>query len=91
MNALRHKARRNPYGQWRRFDVADIFAQDKTSFAIFWIKDKSLVNLDSLLLPDVLVYDIIENFQSAFESFAELKMQLKQDTSSGKIVYEIAL
>ena len=44
---------------------------------IFWIKDKSLADLDNLPSPDVLADDIIENLQSALESFQELKAQLK--------------
>ena len=67
----------NPDGRWRRFDIADILARDKTSLDIFWIKDKSLADLDSLPSPDVLADDIIDNLQSAIESFQELKAQLK--------------
>ena len=67
----------NPDGRWRKFDIADILARDKTSLDIFWIKDKSLADLDSLPSPDVLADDIIENLQSALESFQELKAQLK--------------
>ena len=66
-----------PDGRWRKFDIADILARDKTSLDIFWIKDKSLADLDSLPSPDVLADDIIENLQSALESFQELKAQLK--------------
>ena len=51
----------------------------KTSLDLFWIKDKSLADLDNLPDPDVLVDDIIENLQSALESFQELKSQLMHD------------
>ena len=47
-----------------------------TSLDIFWIKDKSLADLDSLLVPDELASDIIEN--SALESFQELQAQLRK-------------
>ena len=67
----------NPEGRWRRFSVEDILARDKTSLDIFWIKDKSLADLDHLPEPDVLADSIIENLQSALESFEELKAQLK--------------
>lgn len=68
----------NPDGRFRKFDVEhDILTRDKTSLDIFWIKDKSLADLDSLPSPDVLADDIIENLQSALESFQELKAQLK--------------
>lgn len=66
----------NPDGRWRRFDIDEIMKRDKTSLDIFWIKDKSLADLDNLPDPDVLADDIIENLQSALESFQELKKQL---------------
>lgn len=43
---------------------------------IFWIKEKSLADLDNLPSPDELTEEIIENLQSALESFMELKGQL---------------
>ena len=67
----------NPDGRFRRFDVQDILSRDKTSLDIFWIKDKSLADLDNLPSPYVLAADIIENLQSALESFQELQAQLK--------------
>ena len=66
----------NPDGRWRKFSVDEILKRDKTSLDIFWIKDKSLADLDNLPDPDVLADDIIENLQSALESFHELKKQL---------------
>ena len=82
LNENRHErhetwSEKNPEGRWRRFTVEEILARDKTSLDIFWIKDKSLADLDNLPSPDVLADDIIENLQSALESFQELKAQLK--------------
>ena len=68
----------NPDGRWRKFSVEEILKRDKTSLDIFWIKDKSLADLDSLPDPDVLAGDIIENLQSAMESFNELMAALKK-------------
>ena len=67
----------NPEGRFRKFAVEDILERDKTSLDIFWIKDKSLADLDNLPSPDVLADEIIENLQSALESFENLKEQLK--------------
>jgi type I restriction enzyme M protein len=67
----------NPEGRWRRFPVQEILERDKTSLDIFWIKDKSLADLDNLPPADELAGDIIENLQSALESFQELMGQLK--------------
>ena len=66
----------NPEGRFRRFKIEDILKRDKTSLDIFWIKDKSLANLDNLPSPDELAEEIIENLQSALESFMELTGQL---------------
>ena len=67
----------NPDGRFRKFSAKDILERDKTSLDIFWIKDKSLADLDNLPSPDVLADDITENLQSALDSFAELKAKLK--------------
>lgn len=67
----------NPDGRWRRFGVEEILKRDKTSLDVFWIKDKSLADLDNLPAPEELADDIIENLQSALESFQELKKRLK--------------
>ncbi|MBR1759922.1 MAG: SAM-dependent DNA methyltransferase [Schwartzia sp.] len=67
----------NPEGRWRKFSVNEILARDKTSLDIFWIKDKSLADLDNLPPSDVLADEIVENLQSALESFASLKARLK--------------
>lgn len=67
----------NPDGRWRRFSIDEILKRDKTSLDIFWVKDKSLADLDNLPAPEDLAADIIENLQSALESFAELQAKLK--------------
>lgn len=67
----------NPEGRWRKFSAEDILTRDKTSLDIFWIKDKSLADLDNLPSPDILADEIIENLQSALENFQELKERLR--------------
>lgn len=62
----------NPDGRWRKFTYEEIIARDKTSLDIFWIKDKSLADLDNLPDPDVLVEEIVENLENALESFQEM-------------------
>lgn len=62
----------NPDGRWRKFSADDILKRDKTSLDIFWVKDQSLADLDSLPEPDVLAADILDNLQSAMDSFKEL-------------------
>lgn len=71
-----YNEKKNPEGRFRKFKVEEILKRDKTSLDIFWIKDKSLADLDNLPSPDELADDIIENLQSALQSFQELKGKL---------------
>jgi len=66
----------NPEGRWRKFTYDEIVARDKTSLDIFWIKDKSLADLDNLPDPDVLAEEIIENLEAGLESFKEIMESL---------------
>ena len=68
----------NPDGRWRRFTIDEIWKRDKKSLDIFWVKDKSLADLDNLPEPDVLAEDIIENLQSALEGFQALQAKLSK-------------
>lgn len=68
----------NPDGRWRKFSIDEIKNRDKLSLDIFWIKDKSLADLDNLPNPDELAQDIIENLQSAMTSFSELMATLSK-------------
>ncbi len=41
-------AESNPEGRWRKFTYNELITRDKTSLDIFWLKDKSLTDLDNL-------------------------------------------
>lgn len=62
----------NTEGRWRKFLYDEIMARDKTSLDIFWLKDKSLSDLDNLPDPDVLAGEIVENIEAGLESFKEV-------------------
>lgn len=62
----------NPEGRWRKFTYDEIIERDKTNLDIFWIKDKSLTDLDNLPDPDVLANEIIENIEAGLNSFKEI-------------------
>ena len=66
----------NPEGRWRKFTFDQIIARDKTSLDIFWLKDKSLADLDNLPEPDVLAGEIIENLEAGLNSFREIAAAL---------------
>lgn len=62
----------NEDGRWRKFNYQEIVARDKTNLDIFWIKDKSLADLENLPDPDVLAEEIIENLEAGLGSFREI-------------------
>jgi type I restriction enzyme M protein len=62
----------NDDGRWRKYSYNDIVKRDKTSLDIFWIRDKSLTDLDNLPDPNVLANEIIENIESGLSSFREI-------------------
>jgi len=79
----RHKRRQtwsdsNPEGRWRKYSYDEIIARDKTSLDIFWLRDKSLSDLDDLPEPEELAEDIITNLQAALTSFQEIANGLEE-------------
>ncbi|WP_461517786.1 type I restriction-modification system subunit M [Porticoccus sp.] len=62
----------NPDGRWRKFSYDELVARDKTSLDVFWLKDKSLTDLDNLPEPDELAEEIIENLEAGLNSFREV-------------------
>ncbi|MDH5716607.1 MAG: type I restriction-modification system subunit M [Spirochaetia bacterium] len=80
----RHKRKetyseKNPEGRFRKFSYKEIMARDKTNLDIFWLKDKSLADLDNLPDPDELANEIIENIEAGLESFREIAGVLNGD------------
>ena len=71
----------NPEGRWRKFTYSEIIERDKTNLDIFWIKDKSLTDLDNLPDPDVLANEIIENIEAGLNNFKEIMETINGDES----------
>lgn len=65
-----------PEGRFRKFSYAEIVARDKTNLDIFWLKDKSLTDLENLPDPDILVNEIIENLEASLASFKEIMLTI---------------
>ena len=61
-----------PEGRWRSYGYGEIIARDKTGLDIFWLKDKSLTDLDDLPEPEDLAADIIQNLEAGLESFRKV-------------------
>jgi len=70
----------NEEGRWRKFSYDEIITRDKTSLDVFWLKDKSLTDLDNLPDPDILANEIIENIESGLNSFREIMETINGET-----------
>lgn len=63
----------NPDGRWRTYSREELLSRDKASLDLFWLKDSTMTDLDSLPEPDVLLEEIIENLGAAMANFAAVR------------------
>lgn len=64
--------------RFKKFTYDEILARDKTNLDIFWLKDDSLTDLDNLPEPEIIAAEIIENLESALDSFRSVQDQLRK-------------
>jgi type I restriction enzyme M protein len=62
--------------RFKKFAVEDLLKRDKLNLDIFWLKDESLDDVDSLPAPDVIAAEIVENLQAALEAFQTVADEL---------------
>jgi type I restriction enzyme M protein len=72
----RHK--RKETDRFKCFAVEDLLKRDKLNLDIFWLKDESLDDVDSLPPPDEIAAEIVENLQAALEQFQSVAAELAQ-------------
>ena len=72
----------NPDGRWRCYTYEELLKRDKLSLDLFWIRDESVEDGDSLPDPDILAQEIVDDLQDALEQFASIagKLVLKDGT-----------
>jgi type I restriction enzyme M protein len=66
----------NPDGRWRCYTYDEILKRDKLSLDLFWIKDQSLTDTDSLPAPDIIAAEIVDELETALEQFARISRRL---------------
>ncbi|KKQ38648.1 MAG: Type I restriction modification system,methyltransferase subunit [Candidatus Roizmanbacteria bacterium GW2011_GWA2_37_7] len=64
--------------RFKKFTYDELIKRDNASLDIFWLKDKSLEDLENLPEPEVLLDEIVDNLQNALEQFEELKLSLNR-------------
>ncbi|WP_097991057.1 HsdM family class I SAM-dependent methyltransferase [Methyloterricola oryzae] len=65
-----------PEGRWCCYEYEEIINRDKASLDIFWLKDESLEDSDSLPAPDVIAAEIVEDLEAALAQFREIANDL---------------
>ena len=65
--------------RFRRFSYEELAQRDKLNLDLFWLKDDSLEDIDSLPEPEVLAAEIIENLEAALEQFRSVSAELAPD------------
>ena len=53
-------------------------SRDKASLDIFWLRDESLGDADSLPPPEVLAAEIVEDLEAALSEFASVAASLSE-------------
>lgn len=71
---------KNSDGRWRCFGTEELLKRDKTNLDIFWIKDESLDDVDSLPEPGIIANELVEDLQDALEQLEEIA----EDLDKGK-------
>ena len=57
----------NPEGRWRAYELEELLARDRINLDLFWLKDESLLDSDSLPEPDLIAAEIADDLRSALE------------------------
>ncbi len=67
-----NRFKRKETEQFKKFTYEELIARDKTNLDIFWLKDESLGDLDNLPEPDTIALEIVDNIETALNSFKEI-------------------
>ncbi|GGO34436.1 SAM-dependent DNA methyltransferase [Gemmobacter aquaticus] len=66
-----------PEGRWRAFSREELLARDKASLDLFWLKDKSLTDMDDLASPGEIAEEIMESLEAGLENLRSVLGALK--------------
>lgn len=71
-------SRRKETDRFKRFSYAELMMRDKASLDIFWLKDDTMTDTESLPKPDVLAAAIIEDLEECLAEFREVEAELRK-------------
>ena len=64
--------------RFKAFTYEELVNRDKTNLDIFWLKDKSLEEMENLPEPDIIASEIVENLEFALEQFKGIVEDLEK-------------
>jgi len=67
--------------RFRPFSYDELIVRDKVNLDISWLKDPALEDADSLLPPEVIAQEIVEDLEAALSEFAAIVEALQQPWS----------
>jgi len=68
----------NPDGRRRCLNYEELLKRDKLSLDLFWIRNKSLADTDSLPAPAVLAVEIADDLEAGLAQFTKIAARLAQ-------------
>ena len=63
---------------FKKFSYDEIIKRDKVSLDITWLKDESLESLENLPEPEILADEIVDNLETALDSFKNVQTELQK-------------
>jgi type I restriction enzyme M protein len=72
------RSKRKETERFKRFAYEELTARDKVNLDIFWLKDESLEDMESLPAPPIIAVEIVENLEAALEQFRSVTDTLRQ-------------
>jgi type I restriction enzyme M protein len=70
--------KRRESDRFKRFSYSELMDRDKANLDIFWLKDDSSTDIDSLAKPEALASAIIKDLEEAMNAFSAVEGELKQ-------------
>lgn len=74
-----------PDGRWRSYAYDEILGRDKVSLDLFWLRDESLEDSNSLPEPHLLAQEIADDLRSALAQIEDVLGDLEQRVVSGDV------
>jgi len=76
-------------GRFKCFSYEELIARDKVNLDLTWLKDPALDDADSLLPPEVIAQEIVQDLQAALNEFAAIAEALGAETPTPAINAEV--